>query len=44
MTAETSRDASPPPDEADLSRTYVLVLVVEVVVILALYWVGRVFS
>ena len=44
MTAEASRDAAPPPQDADLSRTYVLVLVVEVIVILALYWLGRAFS
>jgi len=44
MTAETVRDSTPPPEDAALSRTYVLVLVVEVVVILGLYWLGRVFS
>ena len=44
MTAETARGSAPPPQDADLSRTYVLVLIVEVVVILALYWLGRVFS
>jgi len=44
MTAEASRDAAPPPQDADLSRTYVLVLIVEVMVILALYWLGRAFS
>jgi len=44
MTAQASRDAAPPPEDADLSRTYVLVLVVEVIVILALYWLGRAFS
>ena len=35
--------ASSPPD-ADLRRTYVLVIVVEVLTIAALYWLGRVFS
>ena len=30
--------------DSDLSRTYVLVIVVEVVVIVALYWLGRTFS
>jgi hypothetical protein len=32
------------PPEADLSRTYVLVLVVELGVLLALYWLGRYFA
>ena len=35
---------APEPDEPDLTRTYALVLVVEVVVIAALYWVGRYFA
>ena len=30
--------------EADLSRTYVFVILVEVVVIAALYWLGRIFG
>jgi len=42
-------DAAGPPasaavPEADLSRTYALVIVVEVAVIAALYWLGRVFG
>jgi len=32
------------PREADLSRTYALVVIVEVVVLAALYWLGRSFS
>ena len=42
-----SPDALPPPAppaDADLSRTYVLVLVVEALVILALYAMGLYFS
>jgi hypothetical protein len=34
---------APESDEPDLTRTYVLVLVVEAIVIVALYWVGRYF-
>ncbi len=30
--------------EADFTRTYVLVVIVEVVVVAALYWFGRHFS
>jgi hypothetical protein len=44
MPAEVTRSSEPPADEADLTRTYVLVIVVEAIVILALYWLGRVFS
>jgi hypothetical protein len=41
----TSREVpSQPADEHDLSRTYVLVLVVEAIVIGALYWLGAHFS
>jgi hypothetical protein len=40
--------ASPPPPpavpEQDLSRTYVLVILVEIAVIAALYWLGRAFA
>ena len=32
------------PGESDLSSTYALVLVVEVIVILGLYWLGRQFG
>jgi hypothetical protein len=32
------------PDESDLSRSYVAVLVVEVLVIAALVWLGRHFG
>lgn len=32
------------PGESDLSRTYILVLVVEVIVILGLFWLGRHFG
>jgi hypothetical protein len=42
------RGASPPPPsvvpEQDLSRTYLLVILVEVAVIAALYWLGRAFA
>jgi hypothetical protein len=34
----------PEPDDPALTRTYLLVLVVEVIVIAALYWVGRHFA
>lgn len=44
MTATSPRPAAPPPVEADLSRTYTLVLVVEAIVILALYGLGRYFA
>jgi len=41
----TSREMPPPvASEPDLSRTYVLVLVVEAIVIGALYWLGVHFS
>ena len=41
----TSREMPPPPvAERDLSRTYVLVLVVEALVIVALYWLGAHFA
>ena len=41
----TSREMpSHPTDERDLSRTYLLVLVVEAIVIGALYWLGAHFS
>lgn len=40
--------ASPPPPaavpEADLSRTYLLVILVEIAVIAALFWLGRTFA
>jgi hypothetical protein len=39
--------ASPPPvvePEQDLSRTYLLVILVEIAVIAALYWLGRAFA
>jgi hypothetical protein len=36
--------AATSPPEADLSRTYLLVLVVEAIVIAVLYWLGRHFS
>ncbi len=32
------------PDDSNLSATYALVLVVEVIVILGLYWIGRQFG
>jgi hypothetical protein len=32
------------PPDADLSRTYALVVVVEVLVVAALYWLGRYFG
>lgn len=32
------------PGEANLSMTYILVLVVEVIVIASLYWLGRHFG
>jgi len=44
MPLPDARSAAPAPPEADLSRTYVLVLVVEAIVIAALYWLGRNFS
>ncbi len=41
----TSRDMpSQPASEHDLSRTYMLVLLVEAIVIAALYWLGAHFS
>ena len=42
--ASPAPPAATPPVEADLSRTYTLVLVVEIIVIGALYVLGRVFS
>jgi hypothetical protein len=43
MTAESPGPPAPPV-EADLSRTYALVIAVEAVVILALYALGRYFA
>ena len=37
-------DPGTTPVEADLSRTYTLVLVVEIIVILALYGLGKYFA
>jgi hypothetical protein len=33
-----------PPVDPDLTVTYILVLIVEVVVLVGLYWLGRYFS
>jgi hypothetical protein len=44
MTMHAPAPSVPPPVEEDLSRTYTLVLVIEAVVILALYGLGRYFS
>jgi hypothetical protein len=41
---EPTQSAEAPPVEADLSRTYVLVLAIELLVLVALYWLGRYFS
>jgi hypothetical protein len=38
------QDSDARPADPDLSRTYLLVLVVEAVVLAALYWLGRSFS
>jgi hypothetical protein len=34
----------PEPREADFTRSYVLIVVVEILVVAALYWFGRHFS
>jgi hypothetical protein len=44
MTTHAPAPPVPPPVEKDLSRTYTLVLVIEAVVILALYALGRYFA
>jgi hypothetical protein len=44
MTVMSPDASAPPPVEADLSRTYALVIAVEVLVILGLYVLGRYFS
>jgi hypothetical protein len=44
MTTHAPAPPGPPPVEADLSRTYALVIATEVVVILALYALGRYFA
>lgn len=44
MTTHAPGPPAPPPVEADLSRTYALVILVEFVVILALYALGRYFA
>ena len=45
MNANDGRGASAPEaGDADLSRTYALVVVVELIVIAGLYWLGRYFS
>ena len=44
MPPHAAGPTAPPPVEDDLSRTYTLVLVVEVIVILALYALGRYFA
>jgi hypothetical protein len=41
---ERQTPAASPPHEADLSRTYVLVLIVELIVMAGLYWLGRYFG
>jgi hypothetical protein len=40
----TSRDVPSAPPEQDLSRTYALVIVVEAIVISALFWLGAHFA
>lgn len=43
--AEQARPAAPPrPIETDMTRIYVGVVVVEVIVLLSLYWLQRVYS
>jgi hypothetical protein len=44
MPGHDGAPAGRPEDGTDLSRTYWLVLLVEVVVIAALYWLGRHFG
>jgi hypothetical protein len=44
MTTHAPGPSAPPPVEEDLSRTYALVILVELVVILALYALGRYFA
>jgi len=41
---EPQAPAASQPHEADLSRTYILVLIVELIVMAALYWLGRYFG
>jgi hypothetical protein len=43
-THDASAVPTPEAREADLSRTYVLVVVVELIVIVVLYWLGQHFS
>ena len=44
MSTHAADPPAPPPVEEDLSRTYTLVVIVEIVVVLALYALGRYFS
>ncbi len=44
MSTPDASAAPPEAREADLSRTYVLVVIVELIVIAVLYWLGRHFS
>jgi hypothetical protein len=44
MPVSDVQPTAPAPPEADLSRTYLLVLVVEAIVIAVLYWLGKNFS
>ncbi len=40
MAATPSEHSGPRPGESDLSSRYVLALVIEVVVLLGMYWLG----
>ena len=42
--AEPARPSSPPPVETNMTKIYVRVLVVEAIVLVALYWLQRVYS
>lgn len=41
--AEPARAVAPAERETDMTRIYILVVIVEVITLLALYWMQRVF-
>jgi hypothetical protein len=42
--ADPARPVAPQEVETDMTRTYVLVVIVEIITIAALYWMQRVFA
>jgi hypothetical protein len=42
--ADPARPGAPPEVETDMTRTYVFVVIVEILTIVALYWMQRVYA